>query len=122
MVGTGGFLGSVARYGLSGLVQSLSRSVSFPYGTLAVNLTGCLAVGFLSQLAEARGAFSGETRIFLIAGFLGGFTTFSAFANETMNMTREGRPAIAFGNVALSVGLGLACVWLGRATAFRLWR
>ena len=76
LVGIGGFLGSVARYLVSGYVQQVTNSVGFPYGTLVVNLTGCLVIGFLSQLADARGAFTPESRALIFAGFLGGYTTF----------------------------------------------
>jgi CrcB protein len=57
LVGAGGFIGSILRYHLSGFIQQLTRSAAFPYGTLAVNIVGCLLIGFLSQLAEARGVF-----------------------------------------------------------------
>jgi protein CrcB len=60
LAGVGGFVGSVLRYALSGFVQELSRSTHFPYGTLAVNLLGCLAIGLLSYLAETRGVFTAE--------------------------------------------------------------
>ncbi|HJN45346.1 MAG: CrcB family protein [Vicinamibacterales bacterium] len=83
-VGMGGFLGSVARYLMVSLVQGASGS-SFPFGTLAVNVTGCVAIGGLSELLEAQPFMSGEARAFLVIGLLGGFTTFSAFGNETVN-------------------------------------
>lgn len=121
LVGAGGFLGSVARYLLSGVAQTLFRTAAFPAGTLAVNLVGCLAIGALSQLAEARGAFGGESRAFLFAGVLGGFTTFSAFGNETVNLVRDGSTALAALNVAGQVAGGLLCVWAGRALAHLVW-
>src|SRR5438132_10875218 len=64
LIGLGGFLGSVLRYGVSGAVQSLAGGVLFPVGTLAVNLTGCFVIGFLSQLADAREVFTPESRAF----------------------------------------------------------
>src|SRR5947199_2363196 len=88
-VGVGGFIGSVLRYILSGVVQDLTGRDDFPAGTLAVNLLGCLTIGLLSQLVEDRSAFSPETRAFVFMGILGGFTTFSAFGNETMNLWRD---------------------------------
>ena len=66
LAGVGGFFGSALRYAASGFIQSWSRSIDFPYGTLAVNLIGCLAIGFLSQLAETHGVFTAETQLFNI--------------------------------------------------------
>ena len=68
LAGIGGFIGSILRYSVSGMVQDLSRSIQFPYGTLAVNFIGCLAIGFLSQLAESRGYFTAETRTLVFVG------------------------------------------------------
>jgi CrcB protein len=121
LIGAGGFLGAVARYGMAGMVQTLSRSASFPYGTLAVNLVGCMLIGVLSQLIETRGAFTPETRAFLIIGVLGGFTTFSAFGNETMSLLRDAEPWLASANVIAHVVLGIGGVWLGRVAAFLVW-
>ena len=122
LAGVGGFLGSVLRYSVSGFVQGLSRSIDFPYGTLAVNLLGCLAIGFLSQLAEARGIFTAETRTLVFIGVLGGFTTFSAFGNETINLWREGESLLAVTNVAAHLVLCLGAVWISRALAYQIWR
>jgi CrcB protein len=122
LVGIGGFIGSIARYLASGYVQQLTQSFEFPYGTLVVNLTGCFVIGFLSQLADARGLFSTESRSFVFVGILGGFTTFSSFGNETMNLLRDGETLPAFANVAAHVVLGLAAVWLGRTVAQLAWR
>ena len=107
---------------MSGFVQDLSRSIAFPYGTLAVNLFGCLAIGFLSQLAETRGVFTAEVRTLVFVGVLGGFTTFSAFGNETINLWREGENALALINVGAHLALCLGAVWIGRAAAYQLWR
>lgn len=122
LVGAGGFIGSILRYLISGYVQQLTPSAAFPYGTLAVNLAGCLVIGFLSQLAEARSVFAAETRVFIFIGVLGGFTTFSAFGNETMNLFREGENLPAFFNLGAHIILGLAAVWLGRSLAYLIWR
>jgi CrcB protein len=122
LVGLGGFLGSILRYLFSGYVQGVFKAVDFPYGTIAVNLTGCLMIGFLSQLAESQSAFTAETRAFLLIGFLGGFTTFSTFGNETMNLFRDRQTLLAFGNVALHIIFGLGSVWLGRTMAYVIWR
>jgi fluoride exporter len=122
LVGLGGAIGSIARYLLSGWAQTLAKSIDFPYGTLAVNLLGCFIIGFLSQLAEARGAFTPETRLFVFIGVLGGFTTFSTFGNETVNLARDGLGALALVNIGASVMLGLSAVWLGRVASYLIWR
>ena len=122
LAGIGGFIGSTLRYAATGYVQQLSRSINFPYGTLAVNLIGCFIIGFLSQLVESRGIFTAESRTFVFIGILGGFTTFSAFGNETMNLWRDGQNTLALANVAAHLVLGLGSVWIGRALAFQIWR
>jgi CrcB protein len=122
LVGLGGFAGSVLRYVAGGYVQEASGSVGFPYGTLAVNLTGCFAIGFLSYLAEARGVFSAEARSFVFIGVLGGFTTFSTFGNETMNLLRDRQNVFALSNVAAHIIIGLLFVWLGRSLGYLIWR
>lgn len=122
LVGTGGFVGAVLRYWVSGYIQQLSKSNLFPFGTLAVNLLGCLMIGFLSQLAEEYGAFTVESRTLVFVGVIGGFTTFSTFGNETMNLLRDGQNLLAFGNAAGHLILGLGAVWLGRTLAYLIWR
>src|ERR1051325_3102830 len=120
LAGIGGFFGSILRYSISGFIQDLSHSIYFPYGTLAVNFLGCLAIGFLSQLAESRGYFTAETRTLIFIGVLGGFTTFSAFSNETMNLWRDGENLLAITNVAAHLVLCLGAVWISRAVAFQI--
>src|SRR6266540_5931559 len=88
-VALGGALGSAFRYLLSTWTQTVSKSIDFPYGTLTVNLIGCFVIGFLAQLAEERGVFTSESRAFVFIGILGGFTTFSSFGNETINLLRD---------------------------------
>ena len=121
-VALGGALGSVLRYLLGTWVQSVSESIDFPYGTLTVNLIGCFVIGLLSQLAETRGAFTSESRAFVFIGILGGFTTFSAFGNDTINLVRDGEMFNALANVGANVILGLALVWLGRTVAYLIWK
>ena len=121
-VGLGGFAGAVLRYLVGGWAQAASSSVSFPYGTLAVNVVGCFAIGGLSYLADVRGMLSPDARLFVIVGLLGGFTTFSAFGNETMNLVRDGENLLAGMNAGASVLLCLASVWAGRAIAIAIWR
>ena len=122
LAGIGGFVGSAFRYAVSGFVQNVSGSIRFPFGTLAVNLIGCLVIGFLSQLAETRGFFSAETRTLIFIGVLGGFTTFSAFGNETINLWRDGESALAGANIAAHLLLCLGAVWFSRVVAFQVWR
>jgi CrcB protein len=121
-VALGGALGSVSRYLLGPWTQSLSKSIDFPYGTLTVNLIGCFVIGFLSQLAEARGVFTPETRAFVFVGILGGFTTFSSFGNDTINLLRDGETFNALANIGANVIFGLALVWLGRTVAYWIWK
>ncbi len=120
LVGLGGFLGSVARYIVSGLVVTWLKDPWFPYGTLAVNVVGCLLIGVLAGLADTRDILSTEVRLLLVVGILGGFTTFSAFGNETMALVRNGAFIGALTNVALQVVLGLLAVWIGYAVSHAL--
>ena len=122
LVGAGGFIGSVLRYWMSGYIQQLAKDTVFPFGTFAVNFLGCLMIGFLSQLAEDYGIFTGEARVLVFVGFLGGFTTFSTFGNETMNLLRDGQNLLAFGNITGHFIFGLGAVWLGRSIAYLIWR
>ena len=121
LIGLGGFIGSVLRYLVSGYVQDLSGSIGFPYGTLAVNLAGCFIIGFLSYLADMRGVFTVETRALVFVGVLGGFTTFSTFGNETLNLLRDGENIYALLNIGIHILFGLGFVWLGRTAAFLIW-
>lgn len=117
LVGLGGFLGSVSRYLLGGLVQRAAPGLLFPIGTLAVNILGCLVIGFLAGLAETRGVFTPEARVFLMIGVLGGFTTFSTFGYETFQLLRDVQIGAAAVNVGLQVALGLLAVWSGHVLA-----
>jgi CrcB protein len=117
-VALGGALGSVARYACSGLAIRWLGS-GFPWGTLFVNVSGSFAIGLLAALvsADGRPLLGNDTRAFLMVGALGGFTTFSAFSLETLSLARGGAVGAATANVALSLGLCLAGVWLGFAAA-----
>jgi fluoride exporter len=121
-VALGGALGSVSRYLLGTWTQTLSKSIDFPYGTLTVNLIGCFVIGFLSQLAEARGVFTPESRALVFVGILGGFTTFSSFGNDTINLLRDGETLNALANIGANVIFGLALVWLGHTAAYWIWK
>ena len=121
-VGLGGALGSIARYLVSTWVQTAAKNINFPFGTLTVNLVGCFVIGFLAQLAEARGIFTSESRAFVFIGILGGFTTFSSFGNETLNLARGGEFWNALANIGQNVVIGLLAVWLGRTIAYLIWK
>lgn len=119
LIGMGGFLGAIMRYALSDFIQSWSKFSQFPLGTLVVNLVGCLLIGALAQLAEARDIFTPETSSLVFLGFLGAFTTFSTFSSDSINLIRNGQSLLSYLNIAASVLLGLGAVWLGRTfTAF----
>ncbi len=122
IVGLGGFIGSALRYLVGGWAQGLSKSLDFPYGTLTVNLIGCFVIGFLGELAEVRGIFTSEARLLVVIGLLGGFTTFSSFGNDTLNLVRSGQMVNALTNIAVNVLFGLLLVWLGRTVAYLVWR
>ncbi len=113
LVGSGGFAGAVFRYGLSGLVHRKIPLSTFPYGTLAVNLLGCLLIGVFAGLVESRQLFGPEFRRFALIGLLGGFTTWSTFGYETFAMLRDAEYLRAAGNVGVHLVLGLVLVWLG---------
>jgi fluoride exporter len=113
LVGVGGLLGTEARY-LVGLSLAALLGTAFPYGTLAVNLTGSFVVGLLVGLGDARGLAS-EARLFLVTGFLGGYTTFSAFSVETVRLAEQSGLTTAAINVATSVGVGLVAAFFGLA-------
>lgn len=114
LIGTGGFLGAIMRYALSDYVQNWSKVTQFPIGTLVVNLVGCLLIGALAQLAEARDIFTPEASSLVFLGFLGAFTTFSTFSSDSFNLFREGNNLLSYLNIGGSVIFGLAAVWAGR--------
>jgi CrcB protein len=122
LVGIGGFIGSILRYLFSGLAQSIFPRSVFPIGTIIVNLTGCFVIGLLSQLAESRSAFSDLTRALVMAGILGGYTTFSTFGNESISLFRSGELLLGSVNVIAQVLGGLLLVWAGRISGQLIWR
>jgi len=117
LVGIGGFLGSVFRYLLSGFVQKASNIVSFPVGTLSVNLIGCLVIGLLAGLSESRQLFGENARLFIFIGLLGGFTTFSTFGYEVFSFMRDGEFVSSFLNIFLHLFFSIILVWLGFSLA-----
>ena len=112
-VAAGGALGSIARHGVNiYFAHVLERAI--PYATATVNLVGSAVIGLLAALvATGRVHMSGEMRTFVFVGILGGFTTFSSFMLDTFTLGHGGDHALAFSNVALQTGCGLAAVWAG---------
>jgi CrcB protein len=120
LVMIGGAFGSGARYVLSDFVQRRMPSSLpyFPAGTFAVNLVGCFAFGAIAQVGlERTGIISPSTRLFLLMGICGGFTTFSSFGYETFRLLQDGELAIAALNVVGQVVGGIAALWAGMALA-----
>jgi CrcB protein len=118
LLASGGAIGTILRYYLSGLAYRGSGSV-FPWGTLAVNLGGSLVIGFLWGLFETKG-MSPQARNFIFIGILGGFTTFSTFALESFNLVRAGEIRIALTNIIVSNLFGLILVFAGFMSARHL--
>ncbi|GAB4325091.1 MAG: fluoride efflux transporter CrcB [Candidatus Sumerlaeia bacterium] len=107
-----GALGTLARYGLAGAIHRLDGA-SFPWGTAAVNLTGCFLAGLLWALFESRWVVSGEVRTLVLVGFMGAFTTFSTLILETGQMLSSGEWLHAAANLAVHNGLGLIALIVG---------
>lgn len=117
VVALGGALGSVGRYWCSGLVAR-TFGETFPWGTLFVNVAGSFLIGLVAVLTGPDGRLLWPTaaRQFVMLGLFGGFTTFSSFSLQTLNLLEDGEWLAAGGNIVLSVGLCLAGVWLGAAS------
>jgi CrcB protein len=111
-----GGAGTLARYGTAGFVQKI-YGTSFPWGTLAVNLAGCFLAGLLWVLFENRWPVSGETRTIVLVGFMGAFTTFSAFILETGELARSAEWIRVFANLAAQNVFGLLALFVGMALA-----
>jgi fluoride exporter len=109
-----GSLGTLARYGLAGFIHRIGGT-QFPWGTVTVNITGCFAVGLLWALFENRWPVSGETRIVVLVGFMGAFTTFSTLILETSELLRSAEWMYAAANVTLQNGLGFVALFAGAA-------
>ncbi len=115
----GGGLGASLRFALATWVDQRAE-VPFPWGTLAVNAAGCFAIGLLATFADEHHVLSPGARLFLVAGVLGGFTTFSTFGLETWQLIEDRAMWTAAANVLASVGVGLAAVILGVLVAREL--
>ncbi|MFQ5559768.1 MAG: fluoride efflux transporter CrcB [Nitrospinota bacterium] len=113
LVGIGGFIGSLCRYLVTGLVYRGILFADFPYATLIVNVTGCFFFGVLHGIFETRQVLVPELRVFLFIGVLGGFTTFSTFGFETFVLARDREFLKVLGNIFSHILLGLGAVWAG---------
>jgi CrcB protein len=112
IIGTGSFIGGVSRFLASRYIQNTVIS-GFPYGTLFVNILGCLLIGIFYGMSERGNFMSAEMRLFLTVGFCGGFTTFSTFASENLSLLKDGNFFYFALYTALSVFLGLMATYFG---------
>jgi fluoride exporter len=113
-VALGGALGSMARFGVANVMTALTGP-QFPWGTLLINVLGSFVIGWFAVLTGTRGAVSvpPDIRVFVMVGICGGFTTFSSFSLQTLELLRAGEPLWAVGYILGSVVLCLLGVWLG---------
>lgn len=114
LVAVGGAAGSVCRY-LTGLAMTRWLGNGFPWGTITVNIVGSFVIGLLTELIARKVSMPMETRLLLVVGFLGGFTTFSSFSLDTMALFERGESLSAFAYVAASVLLSLGAAFGGLA-------
>jgi CrcB protein len=112
VIAIGGAVGSVSRYLLSSLLLRVTGA-KFPLGTFVVNVIGCAIFGAIAGATSQRLTLSPETKLFLFVGILGGFTTFSSFAFESVSLLRDGQLLAASVNIAGQVVLGIAALWAG---------
>lgn len=121
VIGIGSALGGLARYGC-GLLAVALWGVLFPWGTIIINLVGSFVIGGFATLTgpDGRVYVSPLGRQFVMVGLCGGYTTFSAFSLETLDLLQRGRPLAAAANVGLSLLFGLSAVWLGHVIAQRV--
>ena len=116
LVGLGGFVGTLFRYWLSGVIAR-RYGETFPLGTLVVNAIGCFIIGFLFYFFYDRSLTTPTARTVVLIGVIGGFTTFSSYGLQTFTLLRDGELFLALVNVVASNALGLALVWLGYVLA-----
>jgi CrcB protein len=112
LVGVGGFLGAIARYWLGGWISQRMGTL-FPYGTFAINISGSFLIGLIVTVLTESGHWDPAWRYLIPIGFIGAYTTFSTFEYETLQSIQDGQFLMAGLNVALSVLLGFAAVWMG---------
>ena len=116
----GGALGALARYGVDGLIERRTFSV-FPWSTFAINVSGCFVAGAVVAALVDRHHLPPALRIGLVVGFLGAYTTFSTFAQETVDLAKTHEYALALANAIASVTVGLAAVLAGTAVGKAMW-
>jgi len=112
-IGSGGFIGAVARYVLSTTIQHQVKPEQFPIGIFIVNIFGCFLIGLLAGLFELKSWMNADLRLFIFVGLLGGFTTFSTFVNDTYLLGKDGEMLAALLNAGGQIIVGLLFVWLG---------
>ena len=112
LIGLAGMCGAISRYWLTGLAHRLMGS-AFPWGTLSVNILGCFLFGLVFALAEERGILEEQTRVVLLVGFMGSFTTFSSLIFESSQFLRDAQWLPAGANYLGQTALGLIALWLG---------
>lgn len=112
LLAVAGAAGTLSRYGLGGLAQRITGA-GFPYGTLVINVLGCLVIGYIMQIAVNTNIIPATARVVVTIGFLGAFTTFSTFSYETVRLLEDGAWVSAMLNIGMNVGLGLAATLLG---------
>ena len=120
-VAVGAAIGGVLRYWLSGFV-AVRFGETFPWGTLVINVTGSFVIGFFATLTgpDGRWLVGSTARQFVMTGICGGYTTFSSFSLQTLNLAHDGEWLYVGGNITLSVVLCLVAVWLGHIAALAL--
>lgn len=111
MVFIGGGLGSMCRYGIAKLLQA--QDLNFPWATFLANALACIVLGVLISMSAKDGLLSNSMKLLLLTGFCGGFSTFSTFSAETFGLLETGNYFYAFANIALSVLVCLACIFIG---------
>ena len=118
MVGIGGFLGSVLRFWLGSFIGG-RLGARFPYGTFVINVTGSFLIGMVLAVLATKAHWNSNWRYLIPIGFIGGYTTFSAFEYETFQLFQDGQLLTAMLNIALSVVIGFVGVWV-RVVAGRI--
>jgi len=113
LVGSGGFIGSALRYLIGSGIQNFFIRHRMPYGTIFVNILGCLIIGFIGGISDGKDWMGQKQRLFFFLGILGGFTTFSSFGYDTVNLFRSDAGVLGFTNVIAHIILGLGAVWAG---------
>jgi fluoride exporter len=119
VIGLGGALGSMLRFGVGQWIDNSIQKTLFPWGTIVVNITGCFIIGFIATVSSTDGRWMLPTlaRSFITIGILGGYTTFSSFSLQTLNLALDHQWGGAAANVLLSIVLCLVGVWLGATLA-----